>query len=175
MQTIGYVHTTYATQDISVVETNVSTYAGWKDYTASNIAVDGIFFDEAPYADNSTYTEYMSSVASYARGLGLDYIVFNPGTLTTATAYYDAADLIVNAELYYSSYSESGTVDPIPSQYRSQSAIILHDTPSSADISSVVSTMVSADIGAFYATEDCCYNAITTSLLDSISSSLESA
>lgn len=175
MQTIGYVHTSYTKQDISTVETNVSTYAGWKDYTASNIAVDGIFFDEAPNADDSTYTEYMSNVASYARGLGLDYIVFNPGTLTTAAAYYAAADLIVNEEIYYSSYSESSTVDTIPSEYRGQSAIILHDTPSSANISSVVSTIVSAGIAAFYATEDCCYNAITTSLLDSISSSLESA
>ena len=75
----------------------------------------------------------MSNVASYARGLGLDYIVFNPGTLTTAAAYYAAADLIVNEEIYYSSYSESSTVDTIPSEYRGQSAIILHDTPSSAD------------------------------------------
>jgi hypothetical protein len=175
VQTIGYVHTTYATQNINTVETNVSTYAGWADYTASNIAVDGIFFDEAPNADDSTYTDYMSSVASYARGLGLNYIIFNPGALTTAAAYYDAADLIVDQETAYSSYSESSTVDVIPSEYRGQAAIILHDTPSSVDISSLVSTMVSAGISAFYATEDCCYNAITTSLLDSISSALESA
>lgn len=175
MQTIGYVHTTYATQTINAVEKNVSTYAGWAGYTASNIAVDGIFFDEAPNADNATYTDYMSSVASYARGLGLNYIIFNPGALTTAAAYYKAADLIVNQEIYYSSYSKSSTVDVIPSQDRAQSAIILHDTPSNADISSLVSTMVSSGIGAFYTTADCCYNAITATMLDSIASSLESA
>ena len=175
VQTIGYVHTSYATQNINTVEKNVSTYAGWAGYTASNISVDGIFFDEAPYEDNSTYTDYMSDVASYARGLGLDYTIFNPGTLTTVAAYYDAADLIVNKEIYYSSYSESATVDAIPSEYRGQSAIIIHDTPPSANISSLVSTMVSAGIAAFYATQDCCYNAITASLLDSISSSLENA
>ena len=175
MKTIGYVHTSYATQTIKAIEANVSTYAGWAKYTASNIAVDGIFFDEAPSADNSTYEDYMSSVASYARGLGLNYIVFNPGQLTTAAAYYKDADLIINAETYYSLYSEASTVDVIPSAYRGQAAIILHDTPSSANISSVVSTMVRDNIGAFYATEDCCYNAISSSLLDSISSTLESA
>lgn len=168
-------HTTYTTQDISVVKANVSTYAGWKDYSGSSIAVDGIFFDEAPYIDDPSNTTYMTSVASYARDQGLDYIVFNPGELTTVQAYYDAADLIVNEEIAYSSYSESSTVDTIPTEYRDQSAIIMHDTPSSADISSLVNTVVSAGIAAFYATEDCCYNAIDTTMLDNIASALESA
>ncbi|EED17159.1 cell surface spherulin 4-like protein, putative [Talaromyces stipitatus ATCC 10500] len=175
VQTLGYVHTSYASQSVSKVESNVSVYAGWASYSESNIAVKGIFFDEAPNNDDPTSTDYMSNAASYARGLGLDCIIFNPGALTTATAYYDAADLIVNEEIAYSSYSKSSTVDVIPSQYRNQSAIILHDTPSGADISSLVSTIVGAGIAAFYATEDCCYNSITTSLLDSISSSLENA
>lgn len=160
---------------MSVVESEVEVYAGWAEYAGSNIAVHGIFFDEAPNDNNLTKEAYMSGVASYSRSLGLNYIVFNPGALTTVAAYYDAADLIVDSEIAYSSYSESGAVDVIPTQYRGQAAVILHDTPSTAGIPSLVSTMINAGIGAFYATEDCCYLSIAASMLDAIASSLESA
>lgn len=169
--TIGYVHTLYTDASISTLESNVSTYAGWSDYTEGNITVAGIFFDEAPSTSDSSYTEYMSTAASYAKSKGLDYVIFNPGTPTTVAAYYDDASLIVNQEIDYSSWSDS-TVTDIASEYRDASAVLIHDFSSSGDISSIVSTVVSDGIAAFYATEDCCYNAVTTSLLSDIASDL---
>lgn len=170
--TLGYVHTLYTEAALSTLEANVSTYAGWNDYTGgSNITIHGIFFDEAPYEDDETYTTYMTSAAEYATSLGLDYVVFNPGTITTVAAYYDAANLILNQEISFDDWSTS-TVSDIPEEYRGQSAVMIHDFTDISDISSVVSTVVDYGIAAFYATEDCCYNAIDSTLLDDIASEL---
>jgi Spherulation-specific family 4 len=170
VETIGYVITDYATRDIKDVEDDVSLYAGWSGYSDSDIAVSGIFFDTE---DDLTSIEYMTSVTDYARDQGLDYTVFNPGTITAVAAYYEAADIIVNQEIAYSSWSDS-TVTDIP-EYKDASAILIHDFSTSADISSIVSLVVEDDIASFYATSDCCYNAIDSTLLDGIAPNLQSA
>ena len=159
-------HTSYGSQSISKIESNVSVYAGWKNYPSGNIAVKGIFFDEAPNVNDSSLINYMSTVAGYARNKSLNYIVFNPGALTTAAGYYNLANLIINKEGLYSSYSESGSIGVIPSQDRAQSAIVLHDTPPTVNITALASTMVKDGIGAFYATQDCCYNVINGTVLN---------
>jgi hypothetical protein len=169
VQAIGYVHTSYMAETTDAVNANVTTYAGWSKYTDSDISVKGIFFDEATNEESQTAYDYMSTVASNARDQGLDYVIFNPGTAVTASQFFDAADLIVISEVAYSTYTES-TVHSVPQQYRNQSAIILHDTPSGTDLTSVTSGLESDGLGAFYATGDCCYQSV--SMLGDLSSAM---
>ncbi|KAH8697944.1 Spherulation-specific family 4-domain-containing protein [Talaromyces proteolyticus] len=169
VQTIGYVHTSYMAQTTDAIAANVSRYAGWSNYSDSNIAVKGIFFDEATNTQNSAAYAYMSTIASNARDQGLDFVIFNPGTVVTAPEFFEAADLIVVEEVAYSTY-QAGTIQSVPEQYRNQSAIILHDTPSGTNLTSVVSGMESDTLGAFYATADCCYQSVT--ILGSVASAL---
>ncbi|QKX53187.1 uncharacterized protein TRUGW13939_00263 [Talaromyces rugulosus] len=169
VQAIGYVHTSYMAETTDAVNANVTTYAGWSKYTDSDISVKGIFFDEATNEESQTAYDYMSTVASNARDQGLNYVIFNPGTAVTASQFFDAADLIVISEVAYSTYTES-TVHSVPQQYWNQSAIILHDTPSGTDLTSVTSGLESDGLGAFYATGDCCYQSV--SMLGDLSSAM---
>ncbi|KAH7720219.1 cell surface spherulin 4-like protein [Aphelenchoides avenae] len=64
VKTIGYVHTTYGKDPTSVIEKNITKYAGWSDYTSQNIAVQGIFFDETN--SSSAVNSYMQTVSEFA-------------------------------------------------------------------------------------------------------------
>lgn len=169
VQTIGYVHTAYMDETTDAVNANVTIYAGWSGYTDSDISVKGIFFDEATDTESQTAYDYMSTVASNARDKGLDYVIFNPGTAVTAPQFFDAADLIVISEISYSAYQGS-TMHSVPQQYWNQSAVILHNTPSGADLTSVTSGLQSDGLSAFYATGDCCYQSV--SMIGDVSSAL---
>ncbi len=67
MQTLGSVPTSWANRDKAAVEADVSCYVAWSNFTAANIAVQGIFFDEAPALLNNDTLSYMTTIASYAR------------------------------------------------------------------------------------------------------------
>jgi hypothetical protein len=59
VKTIGYVRTGYATRNISTVLAEVNIFAGWAS-KSPELAMDGIFFDEAPHqyvADAVTFME----------------------------------------------------------------------------------------------------------------------
>ena len=58
VEVVGYVRTGYATRNISAVIADVDTYAGWAS-NSSALAMDGIFFDEAPYEYSAAAVEYM--------------------------------------------------------------------------------------------------------------------
>ena len=61
VQTVGYVRTGYATDNISLVISEVATYAGWAS-KSSGLAMHGIFFDEAPYEYSAAAVEYMHTI-----------------------------------------------------------------------------------------------------------------
>jgi hypothetical protein len=61
VQTVGYVRTGYATQNISFVISEVNTYAGWAT-KESSFAMHGIFFDESPYEYSAAAVEYMQTI-----------------------------------------------------------------------------------------------------------------
>jgi hypothetical protein len=71
VETVGYVRTGYATQNITLVASEVATYAGWG--TANNsLAMHGIFFDEAPHeysADAVSYMQTANEVVKNSTGL----------------------------------------------------------------------------------------------------------
>jgi hypothetical protein len=94
IQTLGYVPKSWANRDKTVVEADVSRYAAWSNFTAANIAVQGIFFDEAPSLLSSDALSYMITIVSYARkslGPGRSHITFNPSVIVNR-ALYNIAD-----------------------------------------------------------------------------------
>lgn len=61
VQKVGYVRTNYAKRNISSVLADVETYANWSTIS-TGLAMDGIFFDEAPYDYTTTSGEYMREI-----------------------------------------------------------------------------------------------------------------
>ena len=61
VQTIGYVRTGYATRNISSVLEDVAIYSRWPQI-ADSLAVNGIFFDEAPSEYTSEAVDYMKRI-----------------------------------------------------------------------------------------------------------------
>lgn len=163
---IGYIHTEYAERDISEVESEISTYSKWASYKAKNITVSGIFFDEAPNANDATKISYMQSISASAKSSDLSKVVFNPGaTLENGSAdeYFKAADLIVEFE---NSYSEWTTRIPAQqfssSEHYAKDAIILYNAPTTADYRVVVQEAQNLGLGAAYLTNTDDYTSVTT-------------
>jgi Spherulation-specific family 4 len=175
VRTLGYVDTAYATRALADVKSDIDVYAGWADYTDANITVDGIFFDDATTGTTDADYTYMCSASKYAYDhipTDTTYVIFNPGTLSP-TRYFNYADTIVEFEDTYANYAGQTTIDTFPDDYLAQSAILIHDTPTTAtNIGSLVGTMVSDGIGAVYFTYDCCYNSLSSTLLDQIASAV---
>jgi len=175
VQTLGYVDTAHATRALADVESDINVYAGWADYTGANIGVDGIFFDDATTGTTDADYTYMHSASSYAYDkipTDTTYVVFNPGTLSP-TRYFNYADTIVEFEGTYANYAGQTTIDTFPDGYLDQSAILIHDTPTTAtNIGSLVSTMIANGINATYFTYDCCYNSLSSTLLNQLASAI---
>jgi Spherulation-specific family 4 len=66
VETVGYVHTSFATRNISDVLEDVAIYSGWNTNanatTGSKLAVHGIFFDEAPSEYTEATAQYMLAI-----------------------------------------------------------------------------------------------------------------
>lgn len=71
---LGYVHTSYAQRNISLVRKDIETYAAWPtESTNSDLAVRGIFFDEAPQqysAQSLTYLQNLTDLVKQLKGFG---------------------------------------------------------------------------------------------------------
>lgn len=166
VRTIGYVHTSEATRALTDVEADISVYANWASYTEADIAVDGIFFDEAP----STYTTadftYMSTAASSARTAftsvtGDGFLVFNPGT-TVDSRYFALANSIVVFEDYYSAYS-TAALAAVPTQYVDQSSFLIHDFNGSTSAQqTTINQIQAAGIQGLFITTSPSYSAISS-------------
>lgn len=68
VQTLGYVHTSYAQRDVQSVLKDVTTYSGWAKGSANinipGFAVHGIFVDEVPSVYSPEADEYLRTVNS---------------------------------------------------------------------------------------------------------------
>lgn len=71
---LGYVHTTYATRNISLVRRDIETYAAWPNASSNpDLTVRGIFFDETPqeYSDQShAYLQNLTDLVKDLDGFG---------------------------------------------------------------------------------------------------------
>ena len=174
VQTIGYVHTSYATADMGTLQANITGWKNWDAYTASKIGVKGIFFDES--ADNITY---MSEAVSFAKSTFGDNVVTicNFGAKAPAE-YYDLCSVVIafesalNTSPYppYLDQDQATITNNIPAGKASDAAILVNTFTGTAQDTSIAnsallgkyqSTLVSNNIGWSYFCS-AGYNSITT-------------
>ena len=169
VQTLGYVHTSYGSAPYSQLTHNISVYAQWASYSPSNITIDGIFFDETPNGNTAANLAYMHNASTYASETvptDITPIVFNVGQLASASQYFEWANTVVQFENSYANYQNYTTIKSIPASTRPQTAIIVHDTPANAPITSLVHTEAYYKIQSTYFTTDCCYNHVDPTFLN---------
>ena len=67
---LGYVHTTYAQRNISLLRKDIETYAAWPKVSSNpDLAVRGIFFDETPQQYSANAVAYLQNLTDFTRGL----------------------------------------------------------------------------------------------------------
>ncbi|KAL8964638.1 MAG: hypothetical protein Q9183_004316, partial [Haloplaca sp. 2 TL-2023] len=141
--TVGYIATGYTQVPYTSLTTQIDLYAQWAEYNAANISVSGIFFDEASNTAANDVYEYYQQAADYVYSnipsTVTPIVILNPGAPAPAQLF-DHADTIVQYENAFSSYKDESTIDSFAPGFNEQTAIIVHSTPSTADINSLVDT-----------------------------------
>ncbi|KAH8658364.1 Spherulation-specific family 4 [Xylariales sp. PMI_506] len=150
VQTVGYVHTSYATRSIDDVLADVETYAGWSS-ASSSLAMHGIFFDEAPSEYDATLVQYMHTIDAYVKnstGLqGAKTVIHNPGTICNSSYSGPNTDFSIIFENDYASWTGGLEADvaALPTD-RNAYGIMMYSVPewsssTSSEVTSVVDTM----------------------------------
>ncbi|KAJ9624553.1 hypothetical protein H2203_005288 [Taxawa tesnikishii (nom. ined.)] len=124
VNTYGYLHTSWAGRALSSVETDVKTYVKWNSYKGANIALDGIFVDEAT-ADTSDLP-YMKSLYSYIRNnmpKNHGKVWTNPGCAVDAK-FYSYADMVTAFEDTYTAWKSYGST-AIKASLKSKSSVMI--------------------------------------------------
>ena len=123
VNTYGYLHTEYAVRPLSDIKSDVATYAKWNSYKASNIALDGIFVDEA--TDQTGHLDYMKTVASTIRTAmpKKGKIWTNPGCIV-ASSFYDYADIVTAFEDSYVNWNSPKRVG-IPQALHNRTSVMI--------------------------------------------------
>ena len=175
VQTLGYVHTSYANQPYTTLTHNISVYANWASYTPSNITIDGIFFDEVNSTSAPSVLTYMHNASTYAYNTvptDITPVVFNTG-VRAPWQFFQWADTIIQFEGPYSAYKNYTTISSFSASNRSQTAFVVHDTPSNAPIKSLIHTLIYYGVEAAYFTLDCCYNAVDATFLSTLAAAVQ--
>jgi hypothetical protein len=172
---VGYVHLLNGNASVASVEANLTAWASWSTFTAENISMQGIFFDEAIEAsgisDGSNF-DYLSGLITFARD------AFAPKPITVvcnfgakpADEYYQICDVIIAFESALNSggfppYQNLTTIQtniPLASR-RPASGIIINEfqgtaangSPANeATLQSFIDTLKSSDVGwSYFCTE----------------------
>lgn len=137
VHTFGYVHTSYNNRSTADVNQDTSYWANWNTYTAANISIHGIFFDETPNwtgQQGANDVSYMSNITRYASSLFKPntsnfQIMYNVGQACNHPEYFDntMADYIIVFENYASQYSSSALQNNVPAGKAAKASFLLHD------------------------------------------------
>ncbi|KAJ5572806.1 hypothetical protein N7450_009790 [Penicillium hetheringtonii] len=130
---LGYVHTTYAQRNISLLRKDIETYAAWPKVSSNpDLAVRGIFFDETPQQYSANAVAYLQNLTDFTRGLsGLGsnpFIVHNPGAIPDSRYLPSADSTVVFEETYNTFQTRNGAnlFTAIPDSNRSQLCAVIH-------------------------------------------------
>lgn len=174
VKTIGYVRTQWSTSSMDELKKNITTWKNWSTYTASNIGVRGIFFDEA--SDNYAYLSQAVNFARSTFGSTPITTICNFGTTAPAT-YYNLCDVVIAFESCLNcsegpQYKDQATITAnIPTSVRSKAAIIVRNffgtaydgsAANAALLTKYISTIKSNAVGWAYLTSSTDYRDITT-------------
>ena len=146
---LGYVDSGYTNVQLSTAEQNVTK---WK----SMYGISDIFIDEVGGTDANSTKElpYYTSLSQAIKAASpTPFLVLNPGT-TVDQGYMSLADMVMifeNSEAVFKTNKlPSWTTDP---SYTSKLAEIVYNVPA-GDLSSVLSSTRSQNIGNVYVTDD---------------------
>ncbi|KGO69267.1 Spherulation-specific family 4 [Penicillium italicum] len=154
---LDYTHTKQGTRSSSEVEKDIATYAKWATYTAKNIRLSGIFFDEASNGEDPSKLFYFQNLSRKSKSSSLDTVVFNPGVKLVADVdqWFAAADFIVEYENTYANWVARAPDEHFSTpDYHEKSAVILNQTPEGADVDDVVRLAKDMGLGAIYLASD---------------------
>ncbi|PTU17590.1 hypothetical protein P175DRAFT_0446131 [Aspergillus ochraceoroseus IBT 24754] len=137
---LGYIHTSYAARNLSLVRKDIETYAAWPANSSNpKLAVRGIFVDETPQQYNANHLAYLQELAAIVKktpGLGPDnFIVHNPGAIPDSR-YMSSADSTVVFEATYDTFqarNRAKLFKEIPNSNRSQLCAVIHSVPDSVE------------------------------------------
>ncbi|KAL2674170.1 hypothetical protein Neosp_012617 [[Neocosmospora] mangrovei] len=163
VKTIGYVRANYGQAPLDELKTNITTWSNWGTYTAADVGVGGIFFDES-----SADFDYLNEAITFARNAFSNSIttICNFGSRAEAE-YYSICDVVIAFESCLNCadgppYKSQNTLsNNIPTGYESKAAVILNRfTGSSVDgqeadrglVNEYVKTMKESGLGWFYFT-----------------------
>lgn len=137
VHTFGYVYTSYGSRSKADVNQDTSYWAGWNTYTAANISINGIFFDETPNwigQNGANDVSYMAEVTEYAHSLfdSEAYafeLIYNVGQQSNHLEYFDddMADYVVVFENYAAQFNSLVLQNNVPAGLADKSSILLHD------------------------------------------------
>ncbi|ESZ93198.1 hypothetical protein SBOR_6430 [Sclerotinia borealis F-4128] len=125
---LGYVDTAYMHRTTQEVNTEVDSYNHWSTYTAKDIHVSGIFFNDCISNWNSTTSAWMSTIAAHTHTDGLS-VMFNPGVIADPD-FFNISDDILMVESTYTATRSLASVST----------------------TSLVKAIVNAGIGSLYIT-----------------------
>lgn len=159
VHTFGYVYTSYGARATAAVQTDIARWANWNNYTAKDISVKGIFFDEVPNHTKKGNTDvaYMGALQSYTRSLFSRIPTFqtfyNVGDLCAHTEYFNnMADYVCIFEDVASKYSNAVLSTRLPAGMAAKSCVLLINYMASglpsANVSSMLRYFVNAGIGS---------------------------
>jgi len=151
--TAGYVDTAEGTVPIDTVKDNILEYV-------TNSAVNSIFLDDFEGAcltdsqtSTTTYDSYYSAIRTYAVGLGIEYIICNPGDWDIDSCFDDICDITVtfegNSSDYVNSYSTSAGNGNPKKQWH-----IIYDETSATNMETVVNLAVTRGASYVYVTNE---------------------
>ncbi|OJJ48197.1 hypothetical protein ASPZODRAFT_61882 [Penicilliopsis zonata CBS 506.65] len=133
---LGYVATTYARRDISLVRREIATYAAWPTTSSiPGLAVQGIFFDETPQQFSADAVMYLAELGGVVRTTWKSgyvcMIIHNPGAIPDSR-YLSMADCTIVFEATYDTFLErhaAGLFAAIARDPRAQLGVLVHSVP----------------------------------------------
>ncbi|KAL4937831.1 hypothetical protein BDV06DRAFT_215585 [Aspergillus oleicola] len=144
VQKVGYVRTNYAERNVSEVLDDIATYSGWESQS-SDLAMAGIFFDEAPHQYGEGRADYLTRInAAVKNATGLQgdrTVILNPGVIPDARLAVPNTDITVTFEQAYSHYENNQeSVLKAADADRATWAYVFHSVPemSESDLRSFV-------------------------------------
>ena len=172
--TLGYVDTDYTRTPYATLTSQIDLYAKWSTYTAANISISGIFFDDVNNTAASAVYSYYQKAGTYAYNKipsDVTPVVLNPGAAAPAPLF-KYADTVLEYEGTLQGYKDGVTIDGFTKGYNSQAAVVIHDTTDTAAVKSQVHTMALRGVQAVYYGVDCCYHVFSASLLSLVASAV---
>lgn len=128
VDTLGYVRVGYGAKALGDITTDLSNWDGWNHYTAADITIDGIFFDETPNwqgtkgANDVSFMQQLSQLAD----LGGYSKVFNLGQASNHDEYFNIADTVVIFENTAEWYNDTVLDNAAAEGVAEKSAVLIH-------------------------------------------------